>query len=420
MRTLTYDAANRLTQVVSGTLTTQFTYNGDGHRLRKVADGVTTTYVIALLPVLGAGTGGLPQVLVETTGGSSTAYLHGHDLLGEKDTAWTWHLNDGLGSVHQLTGGNSDVTQTQSYTPFGLLLWQEGNTATAYGFTGEQQDPAVALVFLRTRYYDPAAGRFLSKDPWPGNVWRPRMLNPYLYVLDNPINSTDPTGLKEWRPSTSWVERIVGRVYEQSRPEIHLEYSLPIGQWRPDILNSITGDVWEIKPFNMGVGVLLAEAEASIYAEALNQFKADTILGRKTGLLPQNDPNNWNTIYWHSGIGFPPLYIPGQTPIPTAYGSEYIEGPFDLVVLSSRPGSVTWFFVPKPTVSLAVIATWLAKDYWSKYVLGSTYLKDALMLTCPVIVAPEFLLDPNNPWNPINPNNCWKHPENCAAEPVQG
>ena len=167
-------------------MTTQFTYNGDGHRLRKVADGVTTTYVIAIL--------GLPQVLVETTGGNSTAYLHGHDLLGEKDTAWTWHLNDGLGSVRQLTGGNGDVTLTQGYTPFGLLLWQEGDAATTYGFTGEQQDPAVALVFLRARYYDPATGRFLSKDPFLGLVSVPATLHPYLYSLNNPVNYTDPSG----------------------------------------------------------------------------------------------------------------------------------------------------------------------------------------------------------------------------------
>jgi len=59
--------------------------------MRKVADGVTTTYVIAVL--------GLPQVLVETTGGQSTAYLYGHDLLAEEVTAWAWHLNDGLGSL---------------------------------------------------------------------------------------------------------------------------------------------------------------------------------------------------------------------------------------------------------------------------------------------------------------------------------
>jgi RHS repeat-associated protein len=169
-------------------LTTQFTYNGDGARAAKTVNGVTTTYIIAVL--------GLPQVLVETTGGQSTAYLYGHDLLGEEEgSGWAWHLGDGLGSVRQLTDGAGDVTLAQGYTPFGVLLWSEGNATSAYGFTGEQEDPSAGLVFLRARYYDPATGRFLSKDTHPGDRQRPMTLNPYLYVLDNPVNAIDPTGL---------------------------------------------------------------------------------------------------------------------------------------------------------------------------------------------------------------------------------
>lgn len=51
---------------------------------------MTTTYVVAVL--------GLPHVLVETTGGQSTAYLYDHDgstgltagLLAEEGPAWAW------------------------------------------------------------------------------------------------------------------------------------------------------------------------------------------------------------------------------------------------------------------------------------------------------------------------------------------
>ena len=65
-------AANRLITVTNGTtLTLEYQYNGDGVLVAQTADGVTPTYVIAVL--------GLPQVLVETTDGQSTVYLHGHD-----------------------------------------------------------------------------------------------------------------------------------------------------------------------------------------------------------------------------------------------------------------------------------------------------------------------------------------------------
>jgi RHS repeat-associated protein len=185
-RTFTYDGGNRLTQVVSGTLTTQFTYNGDGHRVTKMVGGTQTRYTLD--PAAG-----LAQVLVETTGGQSTVYLYpsaslgtgGHDLLAEEGTAWAWHLGDGLGSVRQLTDGDGDVTLAQGYTPFGLLLWSEGSGASAYGFTGEQEDAAVGLVFLRARYYDPNAGRFLSRDPLPGDLSLPRSLNRFGHTLSS-------------------------------------------------------------------------------------------------------------------------------------------------------------------------------------------------------------------------------------------
>jgi RHS repeat-associated protein len=147
---------------------------------------LTTTHVVALL--------GLPQVLVETTGGSSTAYLHGHDLLGEEGTAWAWHLNDGLGSVRQLTDGDGDVTLAQGYTPFGVLLWREGSGASGYGYTGEQEDGAVGLLYLRARWYAPGVGRFTTRDTWPGDSFRSMSHNDWLYVYANPINLTDPSG----------------------------------------------------------------------------------------------------------------------------------------------------------------------------------------------------------------------------------
>jgi RHS repeat-associated protein len=199
--TFTYDSANRLITVTNGTtLTLGYRYNGDGARAAKTVNGVTTTYIIAVL--------GLPQVLVETTGGQSTVYLYGHDLLAEEGTAWAWHLGDGLGSVRQLINGTGDVTLAQGYTPFGVPLWSEGSAASGYGFTGEQEDAAVGLVFLRVRYYDPAVGRFIGRDPLPGNVRQPGSLNRWVYVLNNSPNLVDPLGLQ---PGPGFIERGVNR-----------------------------------------------------------------------------------------------------------------------------------------------------------------------------------------------------------------
>ncbi len=156
---------------------------------------------------------------------------------------------DALGSVRQVVDPAGSVTLAQSYDPFGNPLTSAGSDSSAFGYTGEQVDASTGLVYLRARYYISGTGRFLTPDPWTGEPLDPRSLPPaYLYVGDNPINHVDPSGLTEWRESTSGIERIIERVYEQGRPDIHLEFPLPTWRWRPDILNSSTGEVFEIKP----------------------------------------------------------------------------------------------------------------------------------------------------------------------------
>jgi RHS repeat-associated protein len=46
----------------------------------------------------------------------------------------------------------------------------------------------------RARYYNPATGRFLSRDPENGNTIDPSSLHKYLYGGGDPINRIDPSG----------------------------------------------------------------------------------------------------------------------------------------------------------------------------------------------------------------------------------
>ncbi|NEQ42450.1 MAG: RHS repeat-associated core domain-containing protein [Leptolyngbya sp. SIOISBB] len=60
-----------------------------------------------------------------------------------------------------------------------------------FGYTGREQDDATGLMHYRTRYYDPAVGRFISEDSLgfaAGDA------NLYRYVFNSPTNYTDPTG----------------------------------------------------------------------------------------------------------------------------------------------------------------------------------------------------------------------------------
>ena len=88
------------------------------------------------------------------------------------------------------------VTGAYTYDAFGAFGAVRSHTGagTEWSFTGEQNDPT-GLEYLRARYYDPATGRFLSRDPLPGG-------HPYVYAVNNPALLIDPLGLcgAEGRP----------------------------------------------------------------------------------------------------------------------------------------------------------------------------------------------------------------------------
>jgi len=72
-------------------------------------------------------------------------------------------------------------------------------SASAFGvrhlFTGQQWYQELGLYDLRNRFYSPDLGRFLQPDPigfWGGR-------NLYRYCRNNPVNSTDPLGLFNWK-----------------------------------------------------------------------------------------------------------------------------------------------------------------------------------------------------------------------------
>lgn len=52
-------------------------------------------------------------------------------------------------------------------------------------------------------YRDPAVGRFISRDPFPGFAFDPLSQQPYVYGRNNPVNRVDPSGLQGGPPTTS-------------------------------------------------------------------------------------------------------------------------------------------------------------------------------------------------------------------------
>jgi RHS repeat-associated protein len=122
-----------------------------------------------------------------------------------------WLVTDQLGTprmVFDQTGSLANVSR-HDYLPFGEELFAgTGGRTTAQGytssdnvrkkFTSYERDIESGLDYAQARYYSSAQGRFTSADPLleSAEVVQPQSWNRYLYVENNPLIYTDPTGLK--------------------------------------------------------------------------------------------------------------------------------------------------------------------------------------------------------------------------------
>jgi RHS repeat-associated protein len=187
VNTYAYDSANRLTSITrksDQSVVVSYRYNGLGDRLEETIGSQVTRFTMDLAS-------GLTQVLDDGT----HAYLYGAGRIAQVSATDTqYFLGDALGSVRQLTDASGAVTLAKAYEPYGMVSMTSGSGSSSYGFTGEQQDSYIKLIYLRSRYLSPETGRFLTKDSWQGDYNRPLSLNKWGYVEGNPINAIDPSG----------------------------------------------------------------------------------------------------------------------------------------------------------------------------------------------------------------------------------
>ncbi len=164
-RTFTYDSASRVTSITAGGSTAIFTYNGvEDLRTRTVSDMTTTYYhhyALRLSPIVAEKEG--------TTYKRFYVYTPGGRLLYSIDAgtnAVRFYHFDRLGSTLFLTDGTDAVSDSYTYDPYGRLLSRTGSSDqpfTYVGAYGVRWEPAGNLYDMRSRGYDPATARFLTR-----------------------------------------------------------------------------------------------------------------------------------------------------------------------------------------------------------------------------------------------------------------
>ena len=137
-----------------------------------------------------------------------------------------YFTRDHLGSIREMTDTNGNVMAQYDYDPFGNQQQLAGTKAADFGYTGFHQEPAAGLDLAKYRAYDPAKGRWLSKDPM-GEASGPSL---YAYVNNNPLGSADGLGLYDEKKCQELMKKLPPEKPYELDYETNIAYAKDMGQ----------------------------------------------------------------------------------------------------------------------------------------------------------------------------------------------
>ena len=241
-RTLSYSSFDKVTSIITDDASIRFTYDHNRSRYRRddtIKGKQSTTWYLGNVEVIESVTDANETKLEyrRSVGSAveSTIYINGE----YQQERTSYLLSDHLGSIDLITDVNGSIIEHQSFirdscrspvglTPHAVLFkncilhfcdaWgmrrnaldaamlvaqNQGNfdfatdfssAITKRGFTGHEMLDAVGIIHMNGRIYDPKLARFLQADPHIQAPYNTQSLNRYSYVLNNPLNATDPSG----------------------------------------------------------------------------------------------------------------------------------------------------------------------------------------------------------------------------------
>ena len=135
----------------------------------------------------------------------------------EENEAYSYYLQDYLGSPMQLLDEEGLIMETYGFDEFGVELPTDNimavnanrtnnptvtglhnNNIQPFSFTGYQMDEAGEMYFAQARRYDAEAGRFVSEDRVAGFTDMPFTFNRYSYCWNRPADYVDLDGMFPW------------------------------------------------------------------------------------------------------------------------------------------------------------------------------------------------------------------------------
>ncbi len=169
----------------------KFIYDGQGRRIKK--GDITFTY-------------DSNGKLLKQSNGISFIYDN-NGVIGLKHGEKTYiYRKDVQGNIIAILDSTGDVVVEYTYDAWGNHVvtptdeaYTELSQLNPFRYRGYYYDTETGLYFLKTRYYDPEVGRFITIDDLsyldPDTI---NGLNLYAYCGDNPVMRTDSNGSSWW------------------------------------------------------------------------------------------------------------------------------------------------------------------------------------------------------------------------------
>ena len=181
IRRFSYNSRHQQTRVETETGNVQENrYDAEGLRFELLENGRRTSFVYHDGELLQE-EGREEQKTSYHLGAGMEAFRRGQELS-------YYHRDEQLSTVF-VTDGQGEIRNSYQYDAFGIPLETTEQLNNRIRYTGQQYDDVTGQYYLRARYYNPVAGRFMQEDVYQGDG-----LNLYAYCGNNPVVYYDPSG----------------------------------------------------------------------------------------------------------------------------------------------------------------------------------------------------------------------------------
>lgn len=190
--TFTWKAGRMLDSMVKTGTNAQFTYDHNSLRIKKVVNGVTTSYTLN------------GKNIVHVTQGSNDLHFF-YDAQGKPamvrfngtDYFYVYNLQ---GDVVAMIDANGTQVVEYNYDAWGAPIDKTGSLAATLGtvnpfrYRGYIYDEETGLYYLRSRYYNPVWKRFINVDTILGVIAKNLSHNTFVYCVNSPNMRVDTHG----------------------------------------------------------------------------------------------------------------------------------------------------------------------------------------------------------------------------------